>query len=333
MTEASSQRILHPRRRLLRHAAAAGLALLGAGTSGAQTWPSKPVRIVVPYVVGGTSDAAARLLAERMQLGQPVVVENRGGAGGVTGMDLVAKAAPDGHTLAFAAISPLTLSPHLQHVPYDPLKDIVPVARVMFSPVYLVATSAFAGKSFADVISAAKAAPGKLMFATSGMGSLGHLMLEQISRRANVKLNHIPYKGGGQVTNDAASGQFDLFTANPSPAVNALIAQGRLRVLAVAAPRRLPTFPDVPTFEELGQPDANLSSVFGIFAPAHTPPAVLARLNTDINRLLASKDIEERLARLDNIVSPASAEEFTNQVQREYAANAKVVKEADIKIE
>jgi tripartite-type tricarboxylate transporter receptor subunit TctC len=213
------------------------------------------------------------------------------------------------------------------------LKDIVPVANVMYSPVYLVATSSFTGKSFADLISQAKAQPGKLNVATSGQGSVGHVMLEQISRKAGVKLNHIPYKGSGQVINDAAGGQFELFTTNPSPAINGLIAQNKLRVLAVAAPQRLPAFPDSPTFIELGHPDANLSSTFGFFAPAKTPADVLKRINTEVNKVLADKDVQERLTKLDNIVSPGTAEQFTAQVQREFDANAKVVKDAGIKIE
>jgi tripartite-type tricarboxylate transporter receptor subunit TctC len=318
----------------LRHLIVAAGWLAALSLAHAQAWPSKPVRIIVPYAPGGTSDAAARLLAERLHpvLGQPVVVENRAGASGTTGMDAMAKSS-DGHTLAFAAISPLTLNPHLQRVPYDPLKDVVPVASVMYSPVYLVATSAFSGKSFADVISQSKAQPGKLNVATSGMGSVGHVMLEQIGRKAGVHFNHIPYKGSGQVINDAAGGQFELFTTNPSPAVNGLIAQGKLRVLAVAAPQRLASFPDVPTFTELGHADANLSSVFGIFAPARTPPEVVRRINTEVNKLLTDKDIQDRLAKLDNVVSPGSTDQFTAQVQREFDANARVVKEAGIKLD
>ncbi len=308
--------------------------LAAAFTAQAQAWPTKPVRIVVPYAPGGTSDAAARLLAERLgpALGQAVVVENRAGASGTTGIDAMAKST-DGHTIAFSAISPLTLNPHLQKVPYDPLKDVVPVAAVMYSPIYFVATPAFTGKSFADAIAQAKAKPGALNVATSGMGSVGHLMLEHIGRKAVVKFNHIPYKGSGQVVNDAAGGQFELFTANPSPAVNGLIAQGKLRVLAVAAGHRLPAFPDAPTFTELGHAEANLSSVFGLFAPARTPVDVQKRLNAEVNKALADKDVQERLAKLDNIVSPGSIEQFAAQVQREYEANARVIKEAGIKLE
>lgn len=318
------------RRRLL-------LAILATSTCptwAADPWPSRPVRVIVPYAPGGTSDAAMRLLAERLApaLGQTVVVENRPGASGTTGVDAMAKST-DGHTFAFSAISPVTLNPHLQKVPYDPLKDVLPVASVMYSPVCFVATGAFTGKSFADVLSQARGEPGKLNVASSGMGSVGHLMLEQLSRKAGVKFNHIPYKGSGQVINDAAGGQFELFTTNPSPAVNGLIAQGKLRVLAVAAGQRLPGFPEAPTFTELGHPDANLSSVFGVFAPARTPPEVVKRLNAEVNKLLADKEVQERLAKLDNIVSPSTPEQFAARLQREHDANARVVKDAGIKLD
>jgi tripartite-type tricarboxylate transporter receptor subunit TctC len=309
------------------------LALPAARGQQPSIWPVKRVQLIVPYPPGGISDAVARLIAERLPLGQPVIVENKPGGGGAIGMNAVAKAAADGHTLAFAAISPLTLSPLAHRVPYDPLNDVVPVARVMYSPVYLLATPAFGGKTLADALAQARTQPGETTFATSGMGSLGHLMLEQISRKAKASFNHIPYKGGSQVANDAAAGQFELFAANPSPAVNSLVAQGRLRLLAVAAPQRLPSFADTPTLEELGYPEANLNSVFGVFAPAHTPPAVQQRLNVEINHLLADKDVQARLGKLDCIVSPGTIAEFSAQVRREYAANKRVVKEADIHFE
>jgi len=182
---------------------AAALALPAA----AQTFPSKPVRIIVVYPTGGTSDAVTRLLAEKIApaLGQQVLVENRGGAGGAIGMDAMAKSAPDGHTLAFSAISPLTLLPHVGKVPYDPLKDVAAVASVMYSPVYLLATPAFSGRDFADLVAQAKAKPGSLRAGTSGIATLGHLMVEQL-RLAGVDLTHVPYRGGGQVITDAAGG-------------------------------------------------------------------------------------------------------------------------------
>ena len=300
----------------------------------AQTFPSKPVRIIVVYPPGGTSDAVTRLLAEKLApaLGQQVLVENRGGAGGAIGMDAMAKSAPDGHTLAFGAISPITLLPHVGKVPYDALKDIAPVASVMYSPVYLLATPSFPGKDFADLVAQAKAKPGSLRAGTSGIATLGHLLVEQL-RIAGIDLVHVPYRGGGQVITDAAGGQFELFTANPSPGVNTMLQQGRFRILAVAAPRRLAALPAVPTLTELGYPVSNYTSHFGFFAPARTPEPALKRLHAEINAALALPDVAERLTRLDNVVAATSVAEFTQVIRREYEANAKVVAKAGIRVE
>jgi tripartite-type tricarboxylate transporter receptor subunit TctC len=310
------------------------LAVLFAGPAFAQGWPSKPVRIIVVYPPGGTSDVVARLLADKLApaLGQQVLVENRGGAGGAIGMDAMAKSAPDGHTLAFSAISPLTLLPHVGKVPYDPLADVAAVASVMYSPVYLLATPAFTGNNFADLVAQAKAKPGALRAGTSGIATLGHLMVEQL-RLAGISLTHIPYRGGGQVITDAAGGQFELFTANPSPGVNALILQGKFRILAVAAPARLAALPAVPTMTELGYPDSSYTSQFGIFAPGKTPQAVSQRLHAEIGAALALPDVAKRLARLDNVVAPLSMEQFAQVIRREYEANARIVAKTGMRSE
>jgi tripartite-type tricarboxylate transporter receptor subunit TctC len=298
-------------------------------------WPFKPIRLIVAYPTGGTADTVARLLGERiaLALGQPVVVENRAGASGTLGVDAAAKAPADGCTFAFSAISPLTLNPHISKSPFDPLKDIAPVARVMYSPVYVVATPAFTGKTFEDVIAQARANPGMLRFATSGVASVGHLMLEQIKARARVDFTHIPYKGGAQMAHDAAGGHFDLLSSNPNPALTNFIAQGRLRVLAVGAPDRLASMPNVPTLAELGYPAANLTSLFGVYAAAGVPAEIVRRMHAEINRVLAAKDMQERLAKLDNVASPASIVQFRAQIEAEYAAIGKVIKEAGIRAE
>jgi tripartite-type tricarboxylate transporter receptor subunit TctC len=274
------------------------------------------------------------MLAERLSplLGQAVVVDNRAGAGGTIGMDFVAKS-EDGHTLAFAAISPLTLNPHIMKVQYDPMKDFVAVASVMYSPVYVLATAKFKGRSFADVIALAKAQPGKVSIASSGYGTLGHIMIEQIRRKSGADLTHVPYKGGSQLITDAAGAQFDLFVANPLASINGLIDEGKLRVLAVTGPRRLANMPQVPTLAELGYAQANLTSLFGFYAPAATPPDVVRRLNAEINKVLAEKDTQERLHKLDNVVSTSTPQQFTALIEKEHAANARVIKEANIKAE
>ena len=309
-------------------------ALLLALPAAAQPFPAKPVRVIVVYPPGGTSDAVTRLIAEKLAtaLGQQVIVENKGGAGGAIGMDAMAKSAPDGHTIAFGAISPLTLLPHVGKVPYDALKDVAPLASVMYAPVYLLATPAFSGKDFNDLVAQAKAKPGALRVGTSGIATLGHLMVEQL-RIAGLDFTHVPYKGGGQVITDAAGGQFELFTANPSSGVNAMLQQGKFRILAVAAPKRLAALPAIPTLTELGYPDSNYTSHFGFFAPAKAPEAALKRLHAEINAVLAQPDVADRLVKLDNVVAPSTAAEFAQVIRREYEQNAKVVAKAGIRSE
>jgi tripartite-type tricarboxylate transporter receptor subunit TctC len=321
------------RRRFLAFSAASAIAAPGAF---AQTWPGALMRIIVAYPPGGPSDAVARVLAEKLsaQLGTQVIIENRAGAGGSVGIDAMVKSAPDGLTLAFAAVSPVTLNPLVNSkLGYDPFRDVAAVAAVMISPVYVLATPAFSGKLFGDIVAQAKARPGALRLATSGVATVGHVMLEEIKAKAGIDITHIPYKGGGQTITDAAGGQFELLLSNPSPALTGQIANGRLRLLAVAAPQRLSSYADVPTLAELGFPAANLSSTFGIFAPGRTPAATVQRLNAAINKALALPEVRERLTRLENLPALMSPAEFAHLLRAEYDANASIVRAANIRAE
>lgn len=316
------------------------LSLLALGTSwmplsaAAQgAWPARPIRIVVAYPPGGLSDNIARALADKLaaQLGTPVLVENRAGAGGSIGMDAVAKAAPDGYSIGFSSISPLALNPHLGKLPYDPARDIAPVASVMYSPVVLLATPAFEGKDFKDLLAAAKARPGGIRWSTSGLATVGHIVLEQVQHGAKAGFTHIPYKGGGQQLSDALSGQFEVITTNLSGAVMPHIQSGKLRPLAVGAAARVDALPQVPTFAELGFAPANLSSLFGVFAPGKTPEAVLSRLNTEINLALKTPELRKRLLGADNVPTGGSIAEFGRQIAQESDNNARIIKAAQIK--
>jgi tripartite-type tricarboxylate transporter receptor subunit TctC len=288
---------------LTRRVALAALATSVLPLHAQTSWPGKPIRLVVAYPPGGVSDAVARALADRLAttLGQPVVVENKAGASGSIGLDAVAKSAPDGHTVGFAAISPLALTPHLGKSPFDPARDLVPIVSVMDSPVLLLATSATPAKDLRELLAAAKARPGAVRWATSGPASLGHLMLEQLKAAAKVDITHIPYKGGGQQITDALGGQFEVLSVNASAAITQHVKAGKLRLLAVGAPARLDAFPNVPTLAEAGYPAANLSSVFGLFAPAGVPSPVIDRLNAEVNKALALPDLRTRLAAGDNV--------------------------------
>lgn len=318
---------------LTRRSLLAALSTLALPLAAQTAWPGKPVRIVVAYPPGGVSDAIARLLAEKLapMLGQPVVVENKAGASGTIGMDAVAKAAPDGYTLGFSAISPLVLSPHLGKVPFDAMKNIVPVASVMYSPVLLLATPASEAREFRELLVAARSRPGAIRWATSGTASLGHIVLEQLQAAAKAQFTHVPYKGGGQQITDALGGQFELLSVNTGPALMQHVKAGKLRALAVGAPARSEALPNVPTLAELGYPAANLTSVFGIFAPAGVAPGVLDRLNAEINRALALPDVRSRLVGSDNVPTGGSAAEFARQIATESENNARIIKAAGIK--
>jgi len=311
--------------------AALGL-MLASVAAPAQVVP-KTIRLVVAYPSGGVSDVVARALADKLaaQLGSTLVVENKAGASGTIGMDAVAKAAPDGATLGFSAISPLVLNPHLGRSPFDPIKDIAPVASVMYSPVLLLATPATGMRDLRSLLDDARARPGAVRWATSGQASLGHIVLEQLRAAAQVDITHIPYKGGGQQLNDALGGQFEVLSTNAGPTVSAQIQTGRLRPLAVGAPARLETLPKVATLAELGYPAANLSSQFGVFAPAGTPAILIEKYNVEINKALASPDLRAKLLATDNVPTGGRADTFADEIAIEYANNGKIVKAAGIR--
>lgn len=313
------------RRALLVCAASAAACMPVSAT---KNWPARSLRLMVAYPPGGVSDDIARHLAVQLglQLDVPVVVENRAGAGGALAMGLLARALPDGYTLCFCAISPLSLLPHLGPVSYHPVNDIAPVASVMFTPVLVVGTPLLQVKSFAEMLALAHALPGSLRWATSGTGTAGHMVLEQVRRASAAELTHIPYKGGGQQLSDALSGQFELLSTNVGAQQLDHIRNGRLKPLAVGAPERLTELPDVPTLAELGFANANLGSLFGIFAPARTSPSVLHRLNAEINRALAAPGLRNRLMAVNNVPAGGSAESFTLQIKSASEANRRLLK-------
>ncbi|MBO9514248.1 MAG: tripartite tricarboxylate transporter substrate binding protein [Variovorax sp.] len=322
---------LNHRRRAL--VAALGLCAIAASVH-AQAVP-KTIRLIVAYPTGGVSDVVARALADKLatQLGVTFVVENKAGASGTIGMDAVAKAAPDGATLGFSSISPLVLNPHLVKSPFDPIKDIAPVASVMYSPVLLLATPATGTRDFRTLIDDARARPGAVRWATSGQASLGHVVLEQVRASAKVDITHIPYKGGGQQLTDAVGGQFEILSTNAGPSVAVQIKSGKLRPLAVAAPARMESLPKVPTLAELGYADANQSSLFGIFAPAGTSPILIDKYNVEINKALASPDLRARLQSTDNVPTGGRAEAFASEIASEFESNGRIVRAAGIKAE
>ncbi len=308
-------------------ALAAGPVSRAAPYSEAANWPTRPLRLIVVYPPGGVSDAMARHLAEPLgqALGVPVLVEHRPGAGGSVGIEALARSTADGYTLCFSAISPLTLHPLIARQGRDLLDAVDPVASVMRTPVLVAGTPAFEGRRFEDAIALARAKPGQLRWASSGVATTGHLVLAQVRALAGVDITHIPYQGGGPQLNDALGGQFELLSTNVAAQQLRYIEAGRLRALAVGAPRRLAALPRVPTLAELGFAPANRDSLFGIFAPAGTPQDIVSRLNAEINRLLRSPALRTRLSESHNLAAGGSAVDFVREIALDRQRNEALV--------
>ena len=313
------------------------VSLLGALPSpiAAQPYPVRPIRIVVPYSAGGTSDILARSLGEKLTgaLGQPVVVDNKPGANGNLGADLVAKALPDGYTLLLGDIGALAISPSVYPtLPFDPVRDFAPVTMVAYSPHILVVNPAVQANSVQELVALAKAKPGKLNFAISGVGGAPHLAGVEFALRTGVKWEYIPYKGGSQAIADVAAGQADV-TLNGMLATYPLVKGGKLKLLAVSSPRRVAAIPDVPTIAESGLPGFETGSWQGVVAPPGTPREIVARLNAEIGRILATPEMRDKLGNQGADVRTNSPEEFAAFIRAEKDRWAKVVKDANVKVE
>lgn len=309
----------------------------------AQTWPVKPLKLVVPYPPGGPLDTVARALAEKIKdpLGQPTVVENKPGAGGNIGADAVAKSAPDGYTLVMGAVATHAINPHLySRMPYDALKDFAPVTLVANVPNVLVVSSEFATKnsvnSLADFATLLKRNPGKFNFASGGNGSAGHLAGELLKARAGVFAVHIPYPGAAPAQLSVLSGQTDFMFDNLASAA-ANIRAGKLKALAVTTVKRAASFADLPTISEAGAAQGligfDISTWFGIFAPAKTPADVIVRLNKELTAALRAADMQERLARLGAEPAPMTPEQFAAFVAAEHTKYAELVKRSGAKVD
>jgi tripartite-type tricarboxylate transporter receptor subunit TctC len=320
------------RARLL--AALAGLALCAFAlpVAHAQAWPSRGIRIVVPFAPGGSTDIFARLVGDRLAtaLGQPVVIDNRPGAGGNIGADAVAKAPPDGYTLLMATTGVMAINNAMyKNLSYDAEKDLKPVIYIASITNVLIVPADSPFKSAGDVIAAAKAAPGKLSFASSGAGSSTHMSAELFRLMTGTELLHIPYKGSGQAMPDVISGRVAMMFENMPGAVGH-IKSGKVRVLAVTGLQRTPALPDVKTVAESGVPGYESLSWSGIAAPAATPPEVVARLNREINAILASPDMRQKLAEQGAEAVGGTPEAFGEHIARERQKWTKVVRDAGI---
>jgi tripartite-type tricarboxylate transporter receptor subunit TctC len=313
------------------------LAALGsiAMPAHAQTYPTKPIRLVVPFPAGGTTDILARAVAQKLSetLGQQVIVDNRPGAGGNIGSELVARAAPDGYTLLMGTVGTHAINVSLYpKLPYDPVKDFTPIVLVAGVPNVLVVNPSLPAQSVAELIAYAKANPGKLNFASSGSGTSIHLSGELFKVLTGVQITHVPYKGSAPALTDLMGGQVQLMFDN-LPSSLAFIKAGRLRALAVTSKTRAAALPDVPTMVEAGVPDFEASSWFGMLAPAGTPRDIVVRINAEVAKWLATPEAREKLAGQGAIAAGGAPEDFARHIASETAKWEKVVKASGAKVE
>jgi tripartite-type tricarboxylate transporter receptor subunit TctC len=302
------------------------LAALSCGTA-AQGYPVKPIRVVVPYAPGGATDLTARLVGQKMQeaMKQNVLVDNRPGAGGVIGADIVAKAAPDGYTVLIAVPAEIAILPHLQKMPYNVARDLAPVSLAAVTPLILVVHPSLPVRSVKELIAFARARPGQLTYASAGTGGVQHLSGELLKITMKLDMAHVPYKGAGPVMPDLIGGHVPMFFSGMPPAMPHVKA-GKLRALAVTTPRRSPAAPDVPTMAEAGVPGFDISNWFAYFVPSGTRADVIVRLNSEVNRGLKQPDVREKLANVGAETVGTSPEELAKFVRSESEKFARLVK-------
>jgi len=301
----------------------------------AQSYPSKPVRIIVMYGPGSTIDIMARLIAPKLNeaLGQPVIVENRPGAGGAIGMDMAAKAPPDGHTLTIGATGPSVTNPLLYpKTPFDPIRDFAYISLIATGPAVIAVHPSIPAKNVKDLVALAKARPGQLNYGSPGVGTSPHLAGELFKLVTTTSIVHVPYKGNAEAITDLLGGQISIVFTGVPPVIP-LMQAGKLKLLATTGDKRIPTIPDLPTIAEAGYPGAAMGIWYGLVAPAATPKDVLARLHKEITRIQTLPDIRERFVQLGTEPTSSTPERFTSLVREELAKWGKVIKAAGIKVE
>jgi tripartite-type tricarboxylate transporter receptor subunit TctC len=315
-----------------------GLLTLTAGLAGiasAQSFPVKPLRIVVAFPPGGPSDYAARVVSQKLPefIGQPVVVDNRAGAGGALATELVARAAPDGYTLVVGNTGTLTVLPHLQaKMPYDPMRDFTPIVNLIGGPSFLLIHPSVPAKNLRELIALAKRKPGQLSFASAGVGQISHMNGELLKQLAGIDLLHVPYKGTGPTMPELIGGQVSM-TFSTSVDSLQFVKAGRARALAVTGKQRLAVAPDIPTMAEAGLPGFESLNWNGIVGPAGIPRDVVNRLNREIVRVLNLPDVKEKVIAQGNFVIGDTPEQFGAFIRAESDKWARVVKQANIKVD
>jgi tripartite-type tricarboxylate transporter receptor subunit TctC len=301
----------------------------------AETYPDRPIRVIVGVPAGGTPDVMARSVTTGMSkvLGQPLVMDNRGGAGGLIGTEVAAKAAPDGYTLLVSSPGPLTILPHMQkQIAYDPLRDFVPIGLIASNPFLLIAHPSLPAKSIKELIALAQAQPGKLNYASAGNGAANHLAMELFKSMAGINITHVPYKGAPQAVTDVLAGHMNMMF-NSIPPVLAHVKAERFRALGVGGAKRSPQLPDVPTITQAGVPGYEAITWFGMLAPAKTPKAILARVSDAFGKVISALELRAQLEAQGAEPGSGSGADFEALIRREYERYAKVVKISGAKID
>lgn len=309
--------------------------VLSVGSTHAQTdYPNKPIRIVVPYAPGGGGDAVVRYMSDKLaeRLKQPIIVDNRPGASGFIGAQIVATAAPDGYTLLMAFDGTIAVAPHLLKAPFNTLVDFTPITKLNDAAIVMAVNKQVPAKNFQELVVYAKSLPNPMEFGSTGQGSSTHLAGELLAMRTGMKLQHIPYKGGGQAVTDVAAGQIPMILT-VVPTVMPHITQGRLVPIAVSGSHRAQSLPDVQTFTEAGVKDFDVSSWYGLLAPAKTPKPIVDKLQREIAEVMKIPEVREKYlkASFEPVANPP--EEFAKQLKADYERWGQVVKDAGVKIE
>ena len=314
---------------------AAVMAVAAAPAAFSQAYPNKPIKLVVPFAPGGTTDIIARVVANKVgdHLGQTMVVENKGGGGGVIGAGETARAKPDGYSLGVATVSTIATVPAIQpNTPYKPLTDFTPIINIAATPNVISVHPSFPAKDYAGFLAEIKKNPGKYAFASTGHGAITHLLMELFMSLSGTTMTHVPYKGAGPALNDVVAGQVPIILDN-LPSSLPFIKSGRLVPIVVAAPERLRELPDVPTFKEVGLEPVNRMAFYGIYGPKGLPKQVVEKINGAVKKTLEDPTVRARIEETGSIILGNSPEEFAQEIKAEYEVYKKVVEERNIKPE